>query len=195
MFHFPGPFHWKIRTARQLEKMGLDESADAIWGITEKSTRERHEKEARKAERRAKPQITVREAAEHPGPLSRSAPFELAGSLRTPTHQPHRSGDSPARVLGSATRSQLAPSMSTQRLLLRQQPAHQRAHERLAVAGRMAAARARPQLNGDPLGAPQLHAKRLRLGAHHVLVQVKGGTAGRAQASRSITEPPTTAPP
>ena len=53
MFHFPGPFHWKIRTARQLEKMGLDESADAIWGITEKSTRERHEKEARKAQRRA----------------------------------------------------------------------------------------------------------------------------------------------
>ena len=59
MFHFPGPFHWKIRTARQLEKMGLDESADAIWGITEKSTRERHEKEARKGPAQGKPQITV----------------------------------------------------------------------------------------------------------------------------------------
>ena len=74
MFHFPGPFHWKIRTARQLEKMGLDESADAIWGITEKSTRERHEKEARKAERRAGRKITVREAAEHPGLLVQPTP-------------------------------------------------------------------------------------------------------------------------
>ena len=56
MFHFPGPFHWKIRTARQLEKMGLDESADAIWGITDKSTRERHEKEARKGRAQGWPQ-------------------------------------------------------------------------------------------------------------------------------------------
>ena len=32
-FHFPGRFHWNIRTARQLEKMGLDESAEAIWGM------------------------------------------------------------------------------------------------------------------------------------------------------------------
>ena len=56
---------------------------------------------------------------------------------------------------------------------LRQQPPQQRVHERLVVARRVAAAAARPQLDGDPRRAPRLHPERPRLRPWHERVKVQ----------------------
>ena len=56
-FHWPGPFsrpfRWRVNTAQQLRNWKLHKAADAIWGITEESKREWHDKQARKAKIRA----------------------------------------------------------------------------------------------------------------------------------------------
>lgn len=44
---------WRLVTAHQLRHLGLEDSADALFGIDEKSRKELHDKRARAARRRA----------------------------------------------------------------------------------------------------------------------------------------------
>ena len=62
-FHWPGPFsgpfRWRVNSAQHLRNMGLHQAADAMWEITEESKRAYHDKQARKAEIRAKRRRTL----------------------------------------------------------------------------------------------------------------------------------------
>lgn len=57
MVHIPNPFlrmyDWRVRSARLLRETGRHDLADEILGISAQSKREWHDKQARKARRRA----------------------------------------------------------------------------------------------------------------------------------------------